>query len=202
MLIFPSFFRLEKMLWLVGGALLAVTLACGLMLLKPDLAESMIAILRRMTLDKADSTSGLQRAFWAKQGFSAFQISFGLGIGAGSFRSSNIFTAVLGSMGVIGVSTLLVYLTQILRPLRQSTYSRSAEPLEAVGISASWAAIFALIPAMLAASSPDLGTSFSIFAGAALGLRGMSTRRQQVSLNLRQHLEVRSERAQVTPVAT
>lgn len=169
--------RVEKLTWMIAGALLLVTFGCSLVVLLPAFSDALLAVFRHLTVDKLDSSSGLQRGFWAKQGLSAFKVSHGLGIGAGSFRSSNIFTAILGSMGVIGVSAWLAYVCQVLRPLHRTTYLNGNDKVDAVGIAASWAAICVIIPGMLAAPSPDLGTNFSIFAAAALGLR----RRPQAS---------------------
>jgi hypothetical protein len=124
-----------------------------------------------MTVDKEDSDSGRQRLFWAMQGWKGFLVSGGLGIGAGSFRSSSLLMAILGSMGVVGIVTFAAYLWQVLQPLRYSTWTRSEDPALSIGGAASLTALLIVIPASIAAPSPDPGTNFAIFAGAALALR-------------------------------
>ena len=176
-MIFPSFFRLNKVLLILASLLVGAAAVSGILIFKPSLADSLTSVLQRVTVNKMSGTSGLQRAYWAKQGFTAFKASYGLGIGTGSFRSSNLFTAILGSMGVIGVAAWLIYLLQAFAPLRQSSYLAPRDKVDAVGVAARWAAICAVIPAMLGAPSPDPGVMFSIFAGAALGLLHQSQQR-------------------------
>jgi hypothetical protein len=169
--------RFDKLLWLAGSAMVAATAGCLLVLLNPTLADTLAALLRHFTVDKADSTSGQQRLFWAQQGINAFKVSYGLGIGAGSFRSSSVITAVLGSMGVIGIIAYFGNLLHVLRPFSASTFGAPAHPVDAVGIAASWTAFAALIPASIGAPSPDPGFNMAFFTGVALGLR--ATRRGQ-----------------------
>ena len=170
-MIFPSFFRLNKVLVIFASLLLGAAAVTGILIFKPSLAESLTSVLQRVTVNKMSGTSGLQRVYWARQGFTAFKASFGLGVGAGSFRSSNLFTAILGSMGVIGIASWVIYLLKAFAPLRQSTYLKPYNNVGSVGVAAGWAAICATMTAMLSAPSPDPGVLFSIFAGAALGLR-------------------------------
>ncbi len=173
MLWFPRAFGFAKLVPIMVLLLASITLAALLALLKPALAESLLEILKRFTVDKASSTSGLQRGFWAKQGLDAFRISYGLGIGAGSFRSSSLATAILGSVGVIGVVSFAGYLILMFKPLRDTTFGRPANPVEAVGVAASWAALLTLVPQLVGAPSPDPGLPFAVLAGAALGLRSL-----------------------------
>lgn len=180
-MIFPEFFSSGKVVRIILAGLAVATFASLLMLANSDLADRLFTILKRMTVDKAESSSAEQRAFWAKQGFAAFKISYGLGIGAGSFRSSSLATAILGSMGLIGVATFLGYLAVIFRPMRNSSFSQSATPIGAVGEASSWAAISSMLPAVLGAASPDPGAVFSIFAGVALGLTPFRISRKPVT---------------------
>ncbi len=173
---FPSSMSFKKLVWISGSMLAAAVAICLIILSQPALADILWSIIDRVIFEKGDSDSGLQRAFWAKQGFDAFRVSYGLGIGAGSFRSSSILTAILGSLGVLGVAAWLVYIVKVFKPFRIATYSASSDKVAAVGLAASWAAIGVLIPGMLAAASPDPGYSFSLFAGAALALRHRTLR--------------------------
>lgn len=157
---------------IIAGALIAaVTLVAIMCVAVPALATAFSDMILHMTVDKGTSESGLQRAFWAKKGFEAFSVSYGLGIGPGSFRSSSLGTAILGSMGIIGAVTFTAYLIQVLRPLRNSTFVQPSDPLTALGAAASWAAIVSLISSMISAPSADPGASFAIFSGVALALR-------------------------------
>jgi hypothetical protein len=128
-------------------------------------------MLADMTVHKKGSESGLQRVFWARKGLEAFMLSGGLGIGPGSFRSSSIVTAIIGSTGIIGSVLFTVYLLQVMRPLSLSTYLQSSDDAQSIGVAASWAAVVMIIPAAFMAASPDPGVTFAIFAGVAVALR-------------------------------
>jgi len=151
-----------------------LTLAgCGLALIagSDQLARAIGRVLRLSTADKLESGSGIARMFWAMQGFSAFLHSWGLGIGVGSFRSSSIVTAILGSSGVIGITAFAVYLGRVFRPFTGATYRRSGVVAADVATAATWAVLLALVPASVSAPSPDPGLVWGLLAGTALGLR-------------------------------
>jgi hypothetical protein len=147
----------------------------------PSLVESFSRIITVMTIDKADSVSGIQRLFWARQGFEAFAVSGGLGIGAGTFRSSSLITAIIGSMGVIGIVSFMAHLLHAFKPLRASTYSAAAKDREGVGAAASWTSLLMLMPAAVASPSPDPGVTWAMFAGIALSLRARQSAGDAIS---------------------
>lgn len=130
-------------------------------LLAPDTFVGVRDFIVALTIDKGDSASGIERASWAAQGWTAFNASFGLGTGAGSFRSSSFPMAVLGSLGVIGSLLMLGYIGQV----SWKMLSRNADATQR---SAGWAAIFTIVTALASAGSPDPSFAFGIFAGFAL----------------------------------
>lgn len=150
----------------VGGMFVSIIL-----MVKPALAAKFVDMLLHMTVEKRDSFSGLQRAFWARKALEAFWASYGLGVGPGSFRSSSLITAILGSTGVFGMGLFLVYLAKVFKPAHRSTYVFGADPRVSTGIAASWAALLSLIPYGVSAPSCDPGADFGVLAGAALALR-------------------------------
>ena len=165
-----------KVFAIASGLVAAALVAVGMILLLPQLADQLVDMFQHMTMDKADSDSGRQRSFWAMQGLNAFVASYGLGIGAGSFRSSSLFTAMLGSMGVVGVVAFLGHLLRVFKPLRASTYSIPKDERSAAGSAASWTVLSMMIPAAIGAASADPGVNFAILSGLALEWR---TRRSQ-----------------------
>jgi hypothetical protein len=168
---FPRGLGLGKGIWL--GALALVTLAAllGLIITAPKFAATFGDIIQSMTTGKMSSSSGRERTFWALQGLQAFSASLGLGIGAGSFRSSSLITAILGSMGVVGAVSFTLHLWLVLKPWRRSTYVQPRDDREALGVAAAWTAVLGLIPAAIGSPSPDPGILFGIFSGLALGWR-------------------------------
>lgn len=168
---FPPYLKANK-LFTIGlvimlcGAIIAATL-----LLVDGLAMQVMDLIDAMLLNKAESDSGQQRAFWAMQGLDAFIVSSGLGIGAGSFRSSSLAMAILGSMGVIGAVMFTWCCASLFRSPYISTSVPGAKTRKAVAESAAWAAVAGLLPAMINQASPDPGMEFAALAGLALALR-------------------------------
>jgi O-Antigen ligase len=148
-----------------------VFLAALAFMVSSALVESVIDVVKRMTIDKSSSDSGLQRLYWTRQGWELFLSSYGLGIGAGSFRSSSIFFAMLGSMGVFGIVSFVMYLIATFQPWRRSSWAESAMPAENLGGALGSAALLSLIPAAVNSATAVPGVSFAILAGASLALR-------------------------------
>ncbi|MFV0644558.1 MAG: glycoside hydrolase [Sphingomonadaceae bacterium] len=170
MLAFPHYMTAGKLTTIallgIGGLLVLL----GIYLSSARFAQQFGDMFQQMTVGKSDSESGLQRMFWAMQGVDAFVVSNGLGIGAGSFRSSSLIMAILGSMGVIGLVTFGLYCLSLLR-----IFGRSANRVDHMRGSLSeaciWAALIGLLPALIIGPSPDPGMEFAIFAALGLALR-------------------------------
>ncbi len=137
----------------------------------PELPNAIYSMILEMTVEKPSSDSGQQRLFWALQGWHGMIQSFGLGIGPGSFRSSSMIMAIIGSMGVIGVVSFAMYLLAFFQPSRRSTWGQGSELSSSLGGAFASAAVFGMIPALIGSPQATPGASFSIFAGAALALR-------------------------------
>jgi hypothetical protein len=171
-LLLPTSIAVGKLIWLAGLLLAAGALALVLMLALPSVLKSFARIVEIMTIEKTESWSGRQRLFWALQGIEAFAASYGLGIGAGSFRSSSLLTAILGSTGVIGILAFLAHLLRAFKPLERATWFTGEDhETQAVGVAASWTALLMLMPAAIASPTPDPGIAWALFAGLAIGLR-------------------------------
>lgn len=170
----PGSVPLRKGLAFFALALLFAALLLGLMITSRSAAHALSRFVAHFTTDKLTSGSALQRAFWARQGLEAFRVSHGLGLGSGSFRSSSIATAVLGSTGLIGTLALVTHLARVFKPLYRSTWTKVSGPRMATGVAASWAAAVALIPACFSAATPDPGFVWGIFCGVALALRPLA----------------------------
>jgi hypothetical protein len=157
----------------VGAATIGLVAVAGIALLSflsPGLLDSFAHIYDSVVTKKQGSVSGLQRAFWARQGWTVFVASDGLGIGPGSFRSSSIVTAILGSTGLVGTTAFAVYLWTLIRPRDRSSAGLDDERAR-IGIAATWAALAFLFVAALVSAAPDPTALFAIFAGAGLASR-------------------------------
>jgi hypothetical protein len=144
--------------------------ACALLVI-PELLARITEMVLEMTVAKSGSSSGQQRFFWAMQGWKLFKASYGLGVGAGSFRSSSLLMAMIGSTGVIGVASFVAYLYSVFQPMRRSSFGRSEDLAHTIGGAFATAALVSLVTPFIAGSSPDLGANFAFLSGAALALR-------------------------------
>lgn len=182
-LLFPGSVSMRKALVLLSGGMIGLAAILALLAFNPDAAASLADFVAKFTVDKASSASALQRSFWAKQGIDAFWATGGLGVGPGSFRSSSIVTAIIGSTGLIGSVALVIHLVRVFKPHYRSSYLRVDDTRRATGVSASWAAIVMLIPAAFSAASPDPGFVWGFFCGFALALRQTASVPMQRSLS-------------------
>ncbi len=170
-LILPEGASSAKLVRIALGLLIGSIAIATLLLLTPGLASRIGSIITTMTVGKQSSASATQRAFWAHQGLQAFGVSFGLGIGPGSFRSSSQMMAVLGCTGIVGAVSFVMYVLAVLKPLRASTYNVPTTRSNAIGVAGGWSAFCLLITAAFIAPSPDPGSDFAMLAGASLALR-------------------------------
>jgi hypothetical protein len=173
-LLVPGALPADRALWLAVLALGGVVAGSLVLLWQPQLVERAGLFVQHMLVDKMSSESGIQRRFWALQGYQAFVGTYGIGVGPGSFRSSSLFTAVLGCLGGVGVLALLAQFLIAFKPLRWSTYVPTPDPDMAVAGACAWAMLMALIVAGINAPSCDPGSDFALLSGAALALRGRS----------------------------
>lgn len=137
----------------------------------PSLPLAVYDLIVYMTVEKSGSFSGQQRLFWALQGWDSFIASFGIGIGPGSFRSSSIVMAILGSTGIVGITTFTLYLKSVAEVSKRSTWSVGPSDTQTIGGAFAVAAILSLIPAAIASPHVAPGELFSIMAGAAIASR-------------------------------
>lgn len=160
--------KLRTATLMAGGIALVIAI---LMALVPRLPYAVYELILDMTLAKPGSDSGLQRMFWALQGWDAFWVSFGLGVGPGSFRSSSMLTAIFGTMGVVGITTFALYLASVFKPSRKSSWGMGDTAAQSIGGALGTAAIVSLVPAAIASPNAMPAAIFSIMAGAAIALR-------------------------------
>ena len=142
-----------------------------LLLSSPGVAQRGADILQSTLLTKGSTSSGIERATWAKQGLIAVKGTYGLGVGVGSFRSSSVITAILGSVGPLALAAFTAYVLQVWQPLRRSTYRvNRSESLQFAAV-AGWGALMIIVGEATVAASPDPGLIFGLLAGLAIGMR-------------------------------
>jgi hypothetical protein len=169
--LFPSVVPNGKFLKAAIALFSMIFVVSALIAFIPSLPLSVYELIVYMTVEKSGSFSGQQRFFWALQGWNGFVASFGIGIGPGSFRSSSIFMAILGSTGIVGIITFILYLKSVAQLSKKSTWSAGLSDYQSIGGALAVAAVLSLVPAAI--SSPDIvpNALFSIMAGAAIASR-------------------------------
>jgi hypothetical protein len=160
----------------VIGAFAILVIVALAMVIVPHALAALSDMVQHMTVDKSASDSAQQRLFWALQGWDSFKASYGIGIGPGSFRSSSLITAIMGSTGVVGLTSVGLHLLNVFLPGRRSTYARTADLAQTIGGAFATAAVVSLVPSIVSSASPDLGANFAFLAGAALAMRSVSMR--------------------------
>ena len=167
----PRSLRISKAIPIVMIGLVGAVAALAAFNLSSHLAFVVGHVLQQLTVGKADTQSGQQRLYWAATAIKAFRVTWGLGIGAGSFRSSSLLLAIMGSTGVIGLTAFLAHFFKILKPLRRDTYDLPGDPNKAIAVAAAWTACAGLIPQLISFPTPDPSYLFGIVGGLALGWR-------------------------------
>jgi hypothetical protein len=156
----------------LGTVALAATVT--IFLLNERLFDPVIDLVQTTILDKPNSESGIERAYWNERSLQAFVDTSGLGIGMGSSRSSSWMISVLSQLGIVGTLAMLSLVLIILRSM--SGLVPTAETAEIFAFASSVrAAIFAnVVAGALAGSGADPGTMFFIALGIMLACRSFA----------------------------
>lgn len=135
--------------------LLAALLDSSVLTYSADMVDTLI-------FKKMETVSYIERSRWTLTGLNAFMESYGLGVGAGSVRTSNFFANILASTGLPGALLFFAFLARL--------YSRHAPQRDSRDEAMIKAAKLALIPMFaslfLAGTTPDFG----IVPGALFGM--------------------------------
>lgn len=155
--------RVKKLCTICLCVLAAILGTLLLMAFAPEFSQSVQQTLTDMTIDKIGSSSGQERVTWTRQGLDAFVASFGLGIGPGSFRSSSLLSAVLGTTGLLGALALGIHWHSLTRLKSPPVGSPAFEAIRT-------AAVLLPLPLIFNSPSGDPGLLFGVLSGAAFGL--------------------------------
>lgn len=157
---------------LLGGSALAIYLHA-------PTREAVSHLIDATVYDKLDSDSGIERSAWNAQALEAFWATYGLGAGVGSVRASSWLVAVLGTMGVFGATTYLLFIFSALFHNRSEMRGREYGIREA----ARMGCLAQLILSLVAAGSVDLGLEFFSFAAVATATRAIRRRPARAMLS-------------------
>lgn len=148
---------------MVVGGLMAAPISIALFFLALELSPGFYAYMDQLAFSKLESRSGVERAAWNRQALAAFFDSYMLGVGLGSVRGSSFLVGLLSTVGLAGT---LAYGAFFYLLARQKVPPHNSEDRSLAG-AAKAACLAMFLQSNLAASNPDLGLLFFLFAGAA-----------------------------------
>ena len=136
--------------------------------------ERFTALLRSMTIDKASSSSGMERGEGFFNGIRILRESWFLGVGWGSNRTFDLSTTLLSNTGVIGFTMFVVLFYKLLANC--SRVYRNSDNYAFSSISLALLVSIATVLFIMFISGPDIILlCFWIEAGLALSLREDNT---------------------------
>jgi hypothetical protein len=149
----------------VGLFTAVVPLLVMMVLLLPNLSQSIGDLLNVVLANKLETNSGEERMRWNAQALISFLDTSGLGAGQGSIRASSFVVALLANVGVIGA---LLFATFMMSLIKSHFKRRGASPTEkAIGLAALLSSVAQLFAASISAGSIDLGPLFTLTSGLA-----------------------------------
>ena len=164
--------RKQRMWVIVACAAVLGTLYVILFL--PAVANAVTGFFDSTVMNKADSSSGVERMSWNTQGVTNFLDTYGIGVGLGSIRASSFLIVVLANLGVVGV---ICYGTFVARSLLAPVPTHYPLAERAVCYASRHSMIAALICASSSAGVFELGPYFYVLAAAAGALSLRAQRR-------------------------
>lgn len=144
----------------IAGLLAALAVA-----FRPDLLDPITQIFDSSIVTKLSSDSGVERMSWNTRAFMNFFETWGLGAGLGSVRASSFITAMMGSVGIIGI---VLFGTFYMTLIRSKPDRAGGEVAQIIAATRTGCLVY-LIGACVSGSTPDLGLMFFAFAGITYG---------------------------------
>ena len=167
---FRNRFRSDDLL-LIGLAAVTIAGILSIYLYNDKLLQPVTELLETTVLNKAQSQSAVERAYWNEKSLEAFFDTSGVGIGMGSSRSSSWIVSVLSQLGIIGTFAILALVAVTFRGIggRRST----PETLEIFALaSATRAAVAAtLLARCIAGSGADPAVFFFLSLATVIACR-------------------------------
>jgi hypothetical protein len=140
-----------------------------------------VHLIDSMVINKSNSLSGQERAYWNLKSLEAFVDTSGLGVGLGSSRASSWPIAVISQLGLVGGLMLATLSVVVLRGL--GSLKQYIDPeTNAVVSSVQACALASMVAGSLAAGSADPGIIFFI-ALAVVSATRVRARRNRYALS-------------------
>ncbi|KQT51005.1 hypothetical protein ASG43_07110 [Aureimonas sp. Leaf454] len=150
----------------------AIGLLALFMLVNPRVIDGVLNAIDELVLKKSGSDSYIERNMWTAVSLNALFETYGLGVGLGSTRASNIFVAAVSSVGVFGAMAYFGFIGQC--------FLMRADPRDPEAVVLLSALRYALIPpfvvGVLIGTTADFGPigAFRYAMMMAIGFGGMT----------------------------
>ncbi|GAB4068267.1 O-antigen ligase family protein [Ancylobacter sonchi] len=174
--------------WL-GAVLIAVTVILALVLINDEAFAKVETLLRATILEKSNSSSGIERAYWNQRSLDSFFTTSTFGIGLGSSRASSWAIAALSQLGLIGSMLLGFLMVTIAWSPHRGEWGNpplGSEPRNVIalhdGVRA--AALTSLLAATIGGGAADPGVLFFISLATLYGCRRYLQRQRRPSTGL------------------
>jgi hypothetical protein len=158
--------------YLVAFFVLGSTAALAVMVYDPRAYDPLLRLFDEVMLNKADSPSGQERAYWNERSLQSFRDTLGLGMGIGSSRASSWLVAVVSQLGVLGTVMMGFLVISVSRPLHARSASRTDVEINALARSARACALAWLVAASLIVGTADPGIAFFVALSVVVAARG------------------------------
>ncbi|PXW27240.1 O-antigen ligase family protein [Paraburkholderia caballeronis] len=166
--------RARKLRLCVVMASFGVMAAIYAVLFRPDVIDALGDFFQATILNKANSSSGVERSNFNTQALQNFVDTFGLGVGMGTVRASSFIVVLAANLGVLGIAGFGVFLWQSLyAPIPRDC------PLDdrVICYACRQGMLATLVVTSVSSSSCDPGPFFFMFAAASVGLPIVARRR-------------------------
>ena len=133
--------------------------------------DPVVDLIDTMVLNKAQSASGQERAYWNERSLASLSDTYGLGVGLGSSRASSWLIAVVSQLGVPGAMLMGLLVVELLRPPAPVPPTRAGRDMLGFYRGARAAALAFLVGGALSGGAADPGILFFICLAIALASR-------------------------------
>jgi hypothetical protein len=174
---------------IVAAVLVGLLAGLGLSLHDQGFFEPVERLVDRTIVNKTESGSGQERAYWNRKSLQAFPDTAGVGIGMGSSRASSWPIAVLSQLGLVGTLLMAILVVVVARGMGDLGKWADSET-NAVVASVRASALAGIVAASLSGGSADPGIVFFIALAviSVSRVKARANRRAQASVAIRTRL--------------
>jgi hypothetical protein len=163
---------------LLAIGLVGLTVAVAILVLDAKILAQYTKMLEAMVLNKASSSSAMERGNWNLKALEALVATYGFGIGIGSTRTSSWIIAVISQLGLLGAFGMLALMSVMLRGLRGVSLRGADRHTVALASAYRSAALASVLALAISSPSPDLGVFFFLALAAVVASRSVLSRGQ------------------------